>query len=186
MKKIAHLFFEARMLKEIPRSGYHFLGAGRESVAEHSFMITFIAFAMAEMEPTADGGRLISMCLIHDLPEARTGDLNYVQKNYVSSDEKKAVEDATRDIPFGGVITDLIREYNEAATLEARLAHDADQIAFILDLKALADIGHEPPRKWLPPVLTRLKTQTGQRLAQSIMETEWDSWWLKNYIDRPE
>lgn len=186
MKEIANLLFEAKMLKEIPRSGYHFLGVGHESIAEHSFMIAFVGFAMARMEPDADGGKLVSMCLVHDLPEARTGDLNYVQKNYVTPDEDKAVDDATRAIPFGGAIADLIREYNEASTLEARLAHDADQIAFILDLKALSDIGHQPPRKWLPPVLGRLKTPTGKALARSIMETGWDDWWLKNYIDRPE
>ena len=46
MKRIANLLFEAKMLKEIPRSGYHFLGSGRETVAEHSFMITFIALNM--------------------------------------------------------------------------------------------------------------------------------------------
>lgn len=185
MKEVANLLFEAKMLKEIPRSGYHFLGAGRETIAEHSFMTTFVAFAMAKMEPEANGERLVAMCLVHDLPEARTGDLNYVQKKYVTPDEAKAVEEATREVPFGGALADLIREYNEAETLEARLAHDADQISFILDLKALSDIGHEPPRKWLPTVLNRLRTRTGKDLARSIMETGWDEWWLKNYIDRP-
>ena len=47
MKKIANLLFEAKILKEIPRSGYHFLGAGKESVAEHSFSTTFIAYVMS-------------------------------------------------------------------------------------------------------------------------------------------
>jgi len=32
MKNIAKLLFEAHILKEIPRSGYQFLGAGKESV----------------------------------------------------------------------------------------------------------------------------------------------------------
>lgn len=185
MRSIANLLFEAKMLKEIPRSGYHFLGAGEESVAEHSFMITFIAFAMAQMDPEIDALKLISMCLVHDLPEARTGDLNYVQKNYVASDEAKAVQDTIQDLPFGPGMARLIREFRTGETRESLLARDADQIAFILDLKALSDIGHAPPRKWLPTVLQRLKTETGKRMAQKIMETEWDEWWLKNYVDRP-
>ncbi|MCP4694311.1 MAG: HD domain-containing protein, partial [Desulfobacterales bacterium] len=41
MKQIAKLLYEARMLKEIPRSGYGFLGAGKESVAEHTFITSF-------------------------------------------------------------------------------------------------------------------------------------------------
>ncbi|PIP38675.1 MAG: metal-dependent phosphohydrolase, partial [Desulfobacterales bacterium CG23_combo_of_CG06-09_8_20_14_all_51_8] len=59
MKNIAALLFEANILKQIPRSGYHFLGAGKESVAEHSFCATFIAYPMAKMAPEADGLRLI-------------------------------------------------------------------------------------------------------------------------------
>lgn len=185
MRSIANLLFEAKMLKEIPRSGYHFLGAGEESVAEHSFMITFIAFAMAQMDPEIDALKLISMCLVHDLPEARTGDLNYVQKNYVASDEAKAVQDTIQDIPFGPAMAGLIHEFRMGETRESLLARDADQIAFILDLKALSDIGHSPPQKWLPTVLQRLKTETGKRMARKIMETGWDEWWLKNYVDRP-
>ena len=82
MKNIAHLLFKANILKEIPRSGYHFLGAGKESVAEHSFSVSFIAFVMSQIEPDVDAFKLIAMCLVHDLPEAKTGDLNYVQKKY--------------------------------------------------------------------------------------------------------
>jgi hypothetical protein len=58
-------------------------------------------------------------------------------------------------------------------------------LALILDLKALLDIGYDPPKKWLPFALNRLETKTGQIIAQSIMKTEWDAWWLENYIDSP-
>ena len=98
MKNIANLLFEARMLKEIPRSGYHFLGVGKESVAEHCFSTTFIAYVMSRIEPEIDALKLISMCLIHDLPEARTGDLNTVHKKYVKADETKALADAVEGL----------------------------------------------------------------------------------------
>jgi len=185
MKNIVNLLFKARILKDIPRSGYHFLGAGKESVAEHSFSVSFIAFVMSQMEPDVDALKLIAMCLVHDLPEAKTGDLNYVQKKYVTVDENKAVEDITRNLPFGSSLADLINEFNAGRSLEAKLAHDADQLALILDLKALSDIGYNPPKKWLPFALKRLETKTGQTLAQTIMKTEWDAWWLDNYVDRP-
>ena len=185
MRNIANLLFKAKILKEIPRSGYHYLGAGKESVAEHSFSISFIAFVMSQMEPNVDALKLIAMCLVHDLPEAKTGDLNYVQKKYVTADENKAVEDITRDLPFGSSLADLLYEFNSGQSVEAKLARDADQLALILDLKALSDIGYDPPKKWLPYALKRLETKTGQDLAESIMKTEWDAWWLDNYVDRP-
>ncbi len=181
MKNIANLLFEARMLKEIPRSGFHFLGAGKESVAEHVYMMTFVAFVMAKMSPDIDMGELLSMCLIHDLPEARIGDLNYVQKKYVRAGEDKAVADLAETLPFGKDIADSLDTFNRGETEESRLARDADQIAFILELKALADIGYKTPDKWIDHVVRRLKTETGQALARSILDGKWDEWWLKDF-----
>lgn len=181
MEPIIDLLFQARILKEIPRSGYHFLGSGKESVAEHSFTTAFIGFIMSQIVTGIDEKKLITMCLLHDLAEARTGDLNYVQKKYVISDEDRAIGDTVKDLPFGDSITSIIQEFNQKKSLEARLAHDADQLALVLELKSLSDMGYPRPRKWLPAVLDRITTDTGKKLAQKIMETEQDAWWLKDF-----
>ena len=183
MKHIANLLFEAKMLKEIPRSGFHFLGCGKESIAEHTFSTTFIAYVLAQLNPEIDALKLITMCLVHDLAEARTGDLNTVNKTYVTADETKALADTTRRLPFGSSLSGLIKEFNENHSIEAQLAHDADQLALILELKDLSDIGYAPPDTWLPHVLKRIKTDVAKKIAQSIMETNRDDWWLNNYVD---
>ena len=177
MEKIANLLFEAKMLKEIQRSGYSFLGAGKESVAEHSFCTMMIAYVISQSETDIDALKLISMCLVHDLPEARIGDLNTVHKKYVAADEKLAVEDMARDIFCGSSITELIEEFNAGSSPEAKLASDADQLALVLELKDLADIGYQAPHRWLDNVLERLQTGTGKKIAQSIMATKRDEWW---------
>jgi putative hydrolase of HD superfamily len=184
MSTLGNLLFEAKMLKDIPRSGYQFLGKGQESVAEHSFITTFIGFVMSKLEPNVNALRLISMCLVHDLPEARLGDLNSVQKRYISADETTAVNDMSQSLPFGVKLRELINEFNANNSLESQLAHDADQLAFILDLKAQSDVAYPPSKKWLDYVIKRLKTETGRQICRSIMETEFDAWWLHNFIDR--
>ena len=183
MKNIANLLFEAKMLKEIPRTGFHFLGSGKESIAEHTFSTTFIAFVLSQLRPDADALKLISMCLVHDLAEARTGDLNSVHKVYVTADEARALEDTTSGLPFGSAITELIQEFNQNSSLEARLAHDADQMALILELKYLSDIGYTPPDTWLPHVLGRIQTKIAKALTRAIMETHRDDWWLNIVVD---
>jgi putative hydrolase of HD superfamily len=137
------------------------------------------------MHPDADAFRLVRMCLVHDLLESRTGDLNLVQKQYVISDEKKAKEAMVKNIPFGQEMAELLAEFEKGETLEARLARDADQLSFILDLKSLSDMGHLPARKWLNFVIQRLVTPTGKKIAETILATEQDAWWLKlfNPID---
>ena len=184
MRNIVNLLFQANILKDIPRSGYHFLGVGKESVAEHSYGTAVIAYVMSQLEPDVDALKLISMCLVHDLPEAKIGDLNYVQKQYVTANEDKAVADTTRNLPFGASLAGLIREFNQGRSLEAKLAQDADQLALILELKILTDIGYKPPNKWLPFALKRLKTKTGQKLGENIMATDWDAWWLEGHVEK--
>ena len=178
MKNIANLLFEAKMLKEIPRSGYHFLGVGKESVAEHCFSTTFIAYVISRMQPEIDALKLIGMCLIHDLPEARIGDLNTVHKKYVKADEVKAFEHTLKGLAFAQNLTDLLAEFNDGLSMEAKLAHDADQLALILELKDLMDIGYQSPETWIQNVIGRLETETGRKIARAVMDTHRDEWWL--------
>ncbi len=178
MKDIVNLLFEARILKEIPRSGFHFLGSGRESVAEHTYLTSFVGSVLAFMVPEVDQLRLLHMCLVHDLSEARTGDLNYVQKRYVVADEARAMADLTRNVPFGPYMKALFTEFREGETLEARLAHDADQLALVLELKTLRDVGHDGPEAWLPHVMGRLKTEVARDVARQVLETDSDGWWF--------
>jgi putative hydrolase of HD superfamily len=178
MKNIANLLFEAKMLKEIPRSGYHFLGVGQESVAEHCFSTTFIAYVISRMEPEIDALKLICMCLIHDLPEARIGDLNTVHKKYVKADETKALKDTIKGLAFGKNLSDLFDEFSDGGSQEAKLAHDADQLALILELKDLMDMGYKPPETWIQNVISRLETETGRKIARAVMDTRRDEWWI--------
>ncbi|MEH0019049.1 MAG: HD domain-containing protein [Desulfobacter sp.] len=183
MTRLADLLFEARMLKDLNRSGYAFLGSGKESIAEHSFTTAFICFAMARLEPDINGEKLLAMALVHDIPEARTGDHNYVNKKYNTVDEPGAVAHLTAGVAFGDDIRELIDEFNRGETREARLANDADQLSFILELKKLKDTGATSPESWLPFVTGRLKTRTGKQMAKEILDTRWDDWWTRDYSE---
>ena len=186
MKRIVHLLFEARSLKQLTRSGYQFLGTGRESVAEHSFTTTVIAYVMGQTNPDVDRGRLVTMSLLHDLPEARIGDLNYVQKFYVQADEAAAIDEMSDGLPFGDDIRGLIDEFNRGESREARLARDADQLAFLVELKSLADLGYATPSSWIPNLLERLQTDSGRAMAAAILETPAEEWWRQKFIDRTD
>ena len=183
MTRIADLLFEVRMLKDLKRTGYAFLGEGQESIAEHSFTTAFLCFIMARLEPDVNSEKLISMALVHDTAEARTGDLNYVHKKYNTVDEASAVTHLIQGLDCAKDIFDLIDEFNRGETKEAMLANDADQLSFILELKKLKDLGAASPESWLPFVLGRLKTDTGRKLAKDILDTRWDEWWTRGYSE---
>lgn len=186
INNIVNLLFEARMLKEIRRSGYRFLGSGNETVAEHTFLVTFILYVMAQTVQGVDALKLISMGLIHDLAESRMGDLDMVQKQYVTADEKRVIRNMAEGLPFGASIEAIMEEFNAGETTESKLVRDADQLAFILDLKTMKDRGYAPASWWLDAVRKRLKTEAGRKIGEGIMNVGWDEWWRKNILDISE
>ena len=178
MKNIANFFFEVGMLKRTPRTGFQFLGSGAESVAEHSFRTAIVGYTLAQMDEAADPGRVLELCLFHDIPEARTGDMNYVNKKYVQVDEEAAVNDLARTLPFGGHYRALIAEFAAGETREAQLAHDADQLEMILALKEYKDLGNRYAEEWYPFAVRRLRTEEARELAATIWETDSSRWWF--------
>jgi putative hydrolase of HD superfamily len=178
MERIANFLFEAGMLKRTPRTGFQFLGSGAESVAEHIFRTVYIGYALGRLAGKADTDRIIKMCLFHDLPEARTGDLNYVNKKYVKADETKAVDDLAATLPFGEEIRELIFEFLKGESLEAQLAQDADQLEMILALKEYKDLGNKYADEWLDFAIKRLKTEIARELSGKILETDSSLWWF--------
>ena len=183
MERIANFLFEAGMLKRTPRTGFQFLGSGAESVAEHIFRTVYIGYALGRLTEKADTDRIIKMCLFHDLPEARTGDLNYVNKKYVKADETRAVNDLAATLPFGEEIQELILEFLKGESLEAQLAQDADQLEMILALKEYKDLGNKYADEWLDFAIKRLKTDIARELSGKILETDSSLWWFSDKGD---
>lgn len=183
MERVANFLFEIGMLKRTPRSGWQFLGSGRESVAEHSFRAAVIAFTLAHLDGTVDADRVLRMSLFHDLPEARTGDLNYMNQKYVRVDEEAAVADLARGLPFGAEIKELLAEFRAQATPEAVLVRDADHLEMLLQLKEHLDVGNRNAEEWIPFSLRRLRTDAARDLAQRILAGDSSAWWFDKDSD---
>jgi putative hydrolases of HD superfamily len=183
VEKIVDFLFEAGILAKTPRSGFHFLGTGEQSVAEHINRATYIGFALAQMNDKVDANKVVTMCLFHDFTETRISDLGYVHQKYNERQEEKALNDFTADLPFGEKIRELVNEYETRESMESLLVKDADILELVLSLKEVLDAGNEKARAWIGPAVKRLKTKEGQQLAEKIVETDSDHWWFSNKED---
>ncbi len=181
---IVNFLFEVGILSKTPRSGFHFLGSGEQSVAEHINRVTYIGYVLATLEKNVDAATVMKMCLFHDLAEARTSDLNYIHQKYTVSDEHKAVKDLAKTLTFGKDILDTLKTYAERTSKEAILAKDADNIEWILSLKEEVDIGNKRAATWIPSAIKRLKTKVARDLAETIMQTNSDDWWFAKKDDQ--
>lgn len=178
--RLVNFLFEASMLKRTPRTGYQFLGQGSETVAEHSFGVVILAFILARLNPEADLIRTLLLALFHDLGEARTGDLNYLNKRYVTVNEDQALADAACDLPFGPELLRNWGEWRAGVTLEAKLAADADQLDMVLELRRLETLGSTQAADWLFYARKRLKTDNGRALFDEIAQADPIRWWFEH------
>lgn len=177
-KRIADFIFELGMLRKTPRTGYQFLGSGAENVAEHSFRTAMIGYVLAQ-KSGADVARTVLLCLFHDVHEARIGDFNYVNRIYNTCNPELALEHALEGTGLRTDVVDMWRELEGEDTVEAGLAHDADQLDFIANLKEEQDLGNPYAAKWLHHAVLRLQTKIGQECAEALLATDHADWWFE-------
>ncbi len=176
-KNIANFLFEVGMLARIPRSGFHFLGTGRQSVAEHVSRTVFIGYTLAQMDGTVDTLKVLKMCLLHDLSETRISDLNHIHQKYVERKEHSAIKDISDSVPFGQDIFDTLTEYEKRESKEAIMVKDSDLLEWILSLKEEIDIGNTRAFDTIDIALSRLRSPQAKMIAGTIMTTESSDWW---------
>lgn len=176
LDRMADFFNEVGMLRHTPRTGYAFLGSGQENVAEHSYRVSVMGYVLARMSGV-DPARVTFLCLFHDLHEARTGDLNYVNHRYAQCRAREALEDCLDGTGLEEDVLPLWDELEECGSREAVLAHDADQLDLICNLKAELDKGNAFAADWLESAVQRLRSPAAQQVAQAVLRTDHNRWW---------
>lgn len=136
----------AGRLKDTTRHCYT-PGGRQESVAEHSWRITLMAYWISDEFPEANLEKLLKMCLIHDLGEAFTGDIPSFEKTEVNEErEAELLFKWTKSFPepFATEMMELYREMEERKTLEARIYKALD------NMEALISHNESDIQTWLP------------------------------------
>ena len=106
-------------------------------------------------------------------------DLASEVRSYVKADEKKAIADIEASSSLGRDLAAYMEEYLRNESLEAQLAHDADQLELMLVLRHLADAGNAKAWEWFERCEKRLKTEIAKLLAEEIRVTPSDAWWSR-------
>ena len=136
----------AERLKDTMRHCYTKNGR-RESVAEHSWMMTLTAFLMKDEFPEADMDKVLKMCLIHDLGEAFTGDVPTFEKTASNEQEEKALLYGWVASLPGEIAQEMLSLYDEMEkreTLEAKIYKAVDGLEAVIQHN-FSDIS-----TWLP------------------------------------
>ncbi len=127
---------------------HSWLSDGRhESVAEHSWRVTIMAYFLKDEFPGVDIDKVIKMCLFHDIGEAFTGDI----PAFLKTDEDEIIEENTIEKFIETLPTEyrdelalLFEEMNRLETPEARIYKALDKMETLIQHNE-ADIS-----TWLP------------------------------------
>ena len=153
----------AERLKDTTRHCYTRNGR-HESVAEHSWMMTLMAFFMKNKFPEVDMDKVIKMCIIHDLGECFTGDIPTFDKTKANEQtEENLLYTWVKSLPED-VANEMLELYEEMAkreTVEAKIYKAID------GLEALIQHNISDLSTWIPKEYELNKIYANDKVAFS-------------------
>lgn len=191
---LANLAYEFGTLRSLQRMhGQTLLVVDpRDTIAAHTSRVVFVTLLIAQNE-SLNIGKALSMAVVHDLAEARTGDHNWVAKKYIVIDEKRIIDDQSKGVPF---LKEIMEEYNHVGAggkrdvPEAQAVKDADQIDQLLLLREYEVAGNQEAEYWLSryyskeKLVPKLHHKTSRHIAEAIFETSPTQWWKSHWTNQ--
>ena len=144
-ESLVEVMLELQGLDRVPRSGFALRGVSEpESVAEHSFHVAALVWALATDEPEVNAHRALELALVHDMAEVRTGDLPMTATGYFGAEVKSKAERAALDellAPLGERAAECADEVEARQTSEARFVKACDKLQLLLKVTAYEHAG---------------------------------------------
>jgi putative hydrolase of HD superfamily len=181
MNRDVDFLYELGAIRLIDRQWRRFHSQNFANLADHHFRVAWIALVIAAREGgKIDTGKLVKMALVHDLAESRTGDVDYLSRQYVTRDEAAAVRDMFDETSVGKEFIALLEEYEKRECLEAKIVKDADNLDVDMELCEQAMQGNALRKTWQfnrrLVADTKLYTKTARHMWDEIQSTDPDHW----------
>ncbi len=128
-------------LAELPRTGWLLRGVNPcESIADHSYGVCLVALLLTDAirseGHSVDGERVARMALVHDAPEARTGDVPMPSKTAQAAAALAEVEGRLARELLPEDLAQAWRETEQGSSLEARIVKAADKLQMMIKVVA--------------------------------------------------
>jgi putative hydrolase of HD superfamily len=137
-------------MKEIQRRGWKVAGGidSPESVADHSFRMAILGAYLAD-SMGLDSGKIMRMCLVHDIAESEIGDLmpeEKVSENQHRKEEDRVARSLFDTVPpkSSRVFLNAWKELVKRKTAEAKLVWEIDKLEMGLTMKDYVKSGGDP------------------------------------------
>lgn len=189
-KRVLYFIQQAGMLMQMPRTHAKNLGNTYDTVASHSHHTSIIAYCIARMENLRHDEAInaLVMATLHDIPEARTGDLDFAGKNYSQVNDEAAIEDTFAGFEFGKDLKNVVDEYEKRESKISKCAKDADLIEQMYQEWVLMWQGNKLAEKWfkgkLKLVVPKLYTKSAKKIVESMGKSNPQEWWWSEFVNK--
>ncbi|MFA4983287.1 MAG: HD domain-containing protein [Candidatus Micrarchaeia archaeon] len=167
-RRAASLIFESLSLKAIPRTGWTLRRVENpESIAAHSFGVSLCALVLSRMEGLSenDERRLLSLAILHDLHEARIGDVVPSQKHTLKAG---AAARAQKGMLSG---TPLASDASPRASKRLQmLLLDADKLDMLFQAVEYSNTGNKGLEEFFASAASQIKSPSGKKLMGMALE----------------
>ncbi len=182
MKRDLEFLYEIGCMRYMPRMWQRFLNPDFQNLSEHHLRVVWLALIIAAREGKGNVEKIMKMALVHDIPESRASDVDYLARQYVKRDEEKGLKDMLEDTVLEKEFTSLWQEYEKQESIEAKIVKDADNLDVDLELREQAARGHtisgafEYTRTFV--YKSKLTTKTAKQLYRETLKSDPHSWHL--------
>ena len=180
LPKEIDFLFEMGSIRFIDRMWHRFLGVNFANLAEHHFRMFWIAMVLASHEKDIDIAKVAKMVMVHDIAESRTGDADYLSRQYVERNEELGIQDMLLGTNLEKEFVDLWKEYETKSSKEAKLVKDADNLDIDFELAEQEAIGQSLPKFWHENrkfvATQRLYTNTAKKIYKALQTADPNQW----------
>ncbi|HEX8974226.1 MAG TPA: HD domain-containing protein [Patescibacteria group bacterium] len=177
-KRDIEFFYEIGQLRLINRMWRRFFQSETSNVAEHTLRVIWIALAIAKKEGVKDEEKVLKMALVHDITESRTGEVDYISRQYADLKEELAIRDMLESTVLEEDFLKVWKEYEKRESIEAKLVKDADNLDVNLELmeqriQTISDKFIKPREVLVKP---KLYTETAKKYWSLIAKSDVHDW----------
>jgi putative hydrolase of HD superfamily len=120
------------------------------------------------------------MIVFHDMHETRTGDVDRVQRKYLSIDDDAAAESQMEGLGMAGrTILGMWKEVETGSSVAGIIAKDAEILEMALTARELVVRGNPDAQLWIDGIQPRLRTESAREFLSIINTADPSEWWKR-------
>jgi len=188
VKRDVDFLYEIGALRHQPRMWHRFFGAKVASISEHHFRVIWLALIIAAREKKGNTEKIIKMALVHDIPESRTGDADYMSRQYVTRKEGDALAHMLDKTSIKQDFLSMWNQFEKRRSIEAKIVKDADNLDVDIELREQGAKGSQLEEDWRETrgmlARSRFYTESAKQLYDEIAASNPSDWHVNSPYNR--